>query len=61
MALYGLARSVKFATGVIFYQSLFPDPMELKGIKVPIQCHYGTEDEKTTLAEIEMFRNTLTQ
>lgn len=61
LALYGLARSVKFATGVIFYQSLFPDPMELKGIKVPIQCHYGTEDEKTTLAEIEMFRNTLTQ
>ena len=61
LALYGLSRSTKFATGVIFYQSLFPDPVELKGIRVPMQCHYGTEDENTTLAEIEMFRSTLTQ
>ena len=50
LALYGLARSAKFATGVIFYRSLFPDPMELKGIKVTIQGHHGTEDENTTLA-----------
>ncbi|MFQ5849549.1 MAG: dienelactone hydrolase family protein [Candidatus Binatia bacterium] len=61
LALYGLARSSKFAAGVIFYQSLFPDPAELKGIKVPIQCHYGTRDENTTRAEIEMFKGTLTE
>ena len=61
LALYGLARSRKFAPGVIFYQSLFPDPLELKGIKVPIQCHYGTQDQNTTKEEIEMFREALTR
>jgi carboxymethylenebutenolidase len=59
LALYGLARSRKFAAGVIFYQSLFPDPLELKGIKVPLQCHYGTRDQNTTKEEIEMFREAL--
>ena len=61
LALYGLARSRKFAAGVIFYQSLFPDPTELKGIKVPIQCHYGTRDANTTHAEIQMFKEALVQ
>ena len=61
LALYGLARSDKFAAGVIFYQSLFPDPAELKTIQVPLQCHYGTNDHNTTQAEIEMFRETLKQ
>ncbi len=61
LALLGLARSSKFAAGVIFYQSLFPDPVELKGIKVPLQCHYGTRDENTTKAEIEMFKDALTK
>ncbi len=61
LALLGLARSNKFAAGVIFYQSLFPDPEELKGIKVPLQCHYGTRDENTTKTEIEMFKGTLTK
>ncbi len=61
LALLGLARSSKFAAGVIFYQSLFPDPEELKGIKVPLQCHYGTRDENTTKAEIEMFKDALTK
>jgi dienelactone hydrolase len=61
LALLGLARSNKFAAGVIFYQSLFPDPEELKGIKVPLQCHYGTRDENTTKAEIEMFKGILTK
>jgi carboxymethylenebutenolidase len=59
LALYGLARSRQFAAGVIFYQSLFPDPVELKGISVPIQCHYGTRDANTTKEEIQMFRNAL--
>jgi len=61
LALFGLARSRKFAAGVIFYQSLFPDTAELKGIRVPLQCHYGTHDPNTTLAEIDLFRAALSQ
>jgi carboxymethylenebutenolidase len=61
LALLALARSRQFAAGVIFYQSLFPDPRELKGIQVPLQCHYGTRDHNTTKAEIEMFRDALTR
>lgn len=59
LALYALGRSSGFAAGVIYYQSLFPDPEELRGIKAPLLCHYGTEDPNTTKAEIEMFRETL--
>ncbi len=59
LALYALAKSRSFAAGVIYYQSLFPDPQELKTIRVPLQCHYGTEDANTTPAEIEMFRAAL--
>lgn len=55
LALYGLARSRQFAAGVIFYQSLFPDPTELKGIGVPLQCHYGALDKNISLAEIDSF------
>src|SRR5215470_17717879 len=61
LALYGLARSHLFAAGVIFYQSLFPDPVELKGIRAPLQCHYGTQDANTTKEEIEAFRAALLQ
>lgn len=61
LALYGLARSRHFAAGVIFYQSLFPDPAELKGIAAPLQCHYGTNDANTTRQEIEDFKATLLQ
>jgi carboxymethylenebutenolidase len=59
LALYALAKSRAFAAGVIYYQSLFPDPEELRGIRAPLQCHYGTEDANTTAAEIEMFRDAL--
>ncbi|HEX9446166.1 MAG TPA: dienelactone hydrolase family protein [Candidatus Binatia bacterium] len=59
LALYALAKSKSFAAGVIYYQSLFPDPEELRGIRAPLQCHYGTEDHNTTRTEIEMFRETL--
>ena len=59
LALYTLARSHDFAAGVIYYQSLFPDPEALRGIKAPLQCHYGTEDANTTETEIEMFRKAL--
>jgi carboxymethylenebutenolidase len=59
LALYALAKSKAFAAGIIYYQSLFPDPEELGGIRAPLQCHYGTEDHNTTPAEIEMFRAAL--
>lgn len=56
LALYALAQSKAFAAGVIYYQSLFPDPEDLKGISAPMLCHYGTHDLGTTKTEIEMFR-----
>lgn len=59
LALYTLGRSRAFDAGVIYYQSLFPDPEELKGIKAPLQCHYGTQDANTTKAEIELFSSAL--
>lgn len=59
LALYGLARSKKFAAGLIFYQSLYPDPSELKRIDVPLQCHYGSEDQHASTAEIEAFTDAL--
>lgn len=59
LALYALAKSRGFGAGVIYYQSLFPDPEELKGIRAPLLCHYGTEDANTTKTEIEMFREAL--
>lgn len=59
LALYAVARSRAFAAGVIYYQSLFPDPEDLRGIRAPLLCHYGTDDPGTTRAEIEMFRDTL--
>lgn len=59
LALYAAAQSRAFAAGVIYYQSLFPDPEDLKGITAPLLCHYGTDDPGTTRTEIEMFRETL--
>lgn len=59
LALYALAQSKAFAAGVIYYQSVFPDPEDLKGISVPMLCHYGTDDPGTTKTEIDMFRAAL--
>lgn len=59
LALYALAQSRAFAAGVIYYQSLFPDPEDIKTIAAPLLCHYGTDDPGTTKAEIDMFRETL--
>src|SRR3990172_5269291 len=59
LALYALAKSRAFAGGVIYYQSLFPDPEDLRGIRAPLLCHYGTEDHNTTKKEIELFREDL--
>jgi carboxymethylenebutenolidase len=59
LALYALAQSKAFAAGVIYYQSLFPDPEDLTGISAPLLCHYGTDDPGTTKTEIDMFRASL--
>ena len=59
LALYALAQSKAFAAGVIYYQSVFPDPDDLKEISAPMLCHYGTDDPGTTKTEIEMFRAAL--
>lgn len=59
LALYALAQSKAFAAGVIYYQSMFPDPEDLKTIAAPMLCHYGTDDHGTTKTEIDMFRETL--
>ena len=58
-ALYALAQSKAFAAGVIYYQSMFPDPEDLTGISAPLLCHYGTDDPGTTKTEIDMFRASL--
>jgi carboxymethylenebutenolidase len=59
LALYALAQSRSFAAGVIYYQSVFPDPEDLKSIAAPLLGHYGTDDPGTTRREIEMFRDAL--
>jgi len=59
LALYTLAQSKAFAAGVIYYQSMFPDPEDLAGIGAPLLCHYGTDDPGTTKTEIDMFRASL--
>lgn len=59
LALYAVAQSRAFAAGVIYYQSMFPDPQDLKSIAAPLLCHYGTDDPGTTKTEIAMFRDAL--
>jgi carboxymethylenebutenolidase len=54
-----LAQSKVFDAAVIYYQSMFPDPEDLKSITAPMLCHYGTDDSGTTQTEIEMFRDSL--
>jgi carboxymethylenebutenolidase len=56
LALLTLGRSDAFGTGVIYYQSLFPDPAELAGITTKLLCHYGTADQSTPAEEIDRFR-----
>jgi carboxymethylenebutenolidase len=59
LALYALVQSKAFAAGVIYYQSMFPDPEDLKDITAPMLCHYGTDDPGTTQTEIDLFRQSL--
>ena len=59
LALYALAQSKAFAARVIYYQSLCPDPEDLKTIAAPILCHYDNPDPGTTQTEIDLFRQSL--
>lgn len=55
LALLAAARGDAFDAGVIYHQSLFPDPKELENITCKLQCHYGTEDHSTPREEVEAF------
>ena len=59
LALLSLGRTDRFDPGVIYYQSLFPDPAELEGIDAKLLCHYGTADHSTPREEVERFCSTL--
>ena len=55
LALLALGRSDQFGAGVIYHQSLFPDPRALESIEAPLICHYGTLDRSTPREEVEAF------
>jgi len=55
LALLAAARTQKFQAGIVYHQSLFPDPRELEGIKCRLQCHYGTEDQSSPRTEVDAF------
>jgi carboxymethylenebutenolidase len=55
LALLALGRSDRFQAGVIYHQSLFPDPRALESIEAPLICHYGTLDRSTPREEVDAF------
>ena len=55
LALLALAKSDRFQAGVIYHQSLFPDPRVLGSIEAPLICHYGTLDRSTPREEVDAF------
>jgi len=59
LALLAACRQPSWKAAVIYFQSLFPDPMELEGLSCPLLGHYGEEDDVTPLSEVEEFRATL--
>ena len=59
LALLSLGRTDRFDPGVIYYQSLFPDPSELESISSKLLCHYGTADHSTPREEVDRFCATL--
>jgi carboxymethylenebutenolidase len=59
LALLAMARTKAFQAGIVYHQSLFPDPRELAGIKCKLQCHYGTRDHSTPKYEVDSFTNAL--
>jgi carboxymethylenebutenolidase len=61
LALLALARSDRFGAGVIYHQSLFPDPRALASIEAPLICHYGPLDRSTPPEEVNAFTAALDQ
>jgi dienelactone hydrolase len=59
LALLAAAKTDRFQAGIIYHQSLFPDPRELQSITCKLQCHYGTEDESSPRAEVDAFTEAL--
>ncbi len=55
LVLLATARTDRFQAGVVYHQSLFPDPRELESISCRLQCHYGTNDHSTPREEVEAF------
>lgn len=59
LALLAMADTDRFGAGVIFHQSLFPDPHDLASIDGPLICHYGTTDTSTPREEVDAFTRVL--
>jgi carboxymethylenebutenolidase len=55
LALLALTDTDRFGAGVIFHQSLFPDPRDLARLSGPVIGHYGTADTSTPPEEVEAF------
>jgi carboxymethylenebutenolidase len=55
LVLLAAGRTDKFQAGVVYHQSLFPDPSELESITCALQCHYGTNDHSTPREEVDAF------
>ena len=55
LALLAMTDSDRFGAGVIFHQSLFPDPRDLERLSAPVIGHYGTADTSTPPEEVEAF------
>lgn len=55
LVLLAMARTRQFQAGVVYHQSLFPDPRELESIAGPLLCHYGTADHSTPREEVDAF------
>ncbi len=61
LVLLAVGRTRAFQAGVVYHQSLFPDPAELATIACRLQCHYGTNDHSTPREEVDAFTRALDQ
>jgi carboxymethylenebutenolidase len=59
LVLLAAGRTDRFQAGVVYHQSLFPDPVELQTINCRLQCHYGTNDHSTPREEVDAFTRAL--
>jgi carboxymethylenebutenolidase len=59
LAILATAWTDRFQAGVVYHQSLFPDPRDLAAVGAPLQCHYGTDDVSTPKEEVDAFTTEL--